>query len=178
QGWRIYDGKDGRPNYTKADNIVTRLGYPFPINGYKHTGEIWGYQLSTAQGSESDPLESNADKRAVPAITRDMSDANRNAAFDKLDAFYTNAGLVTEDPVGGTMGHNYGMDSGSGASDRDYLFSFRGWYYVYPLHYDFYNPTKGNDWLKQNAGWMYSSGNGNATDTSIQDGDYYYCQPE
>jgi hypothetical protein len=178
QGWKIYDGKDGRPNYTKADNIITRLGYPFPLNGYKHIGEIWGYQLNTAQSTEDDPLKDNAAKKAVPAITRDMTDAERNAAFDKLDAFYASAGLVTEDPNNGIMTSKYGMDSGSSAVDRDYLFSFRGWYYVYPLHYDFYDPSKGNDWLKQNAGWMYANANGNATDTSIQDGDYYYCQPE
>ncbi|MDR1884321.1 MAG: RagB/SusD family nutrient uptake outer membrane protein [Prevotella sp.] len=178
QGWKIYDGKDGRPDYTKTDNVVTKLGYPFPLNGYKHIGEIWGYQLSTAQSADADPLAGNADRNAVPAITRDMDDAARNAAFDKLDQFYTSAGLVTENPDGGTMGFKYGMDSGSGNTDRDYLFSFRGWYYVYPLHYDFYDSAKGNDWLKQNAGWMYANANGNATDTSIQDGDYYYCSPE
>lgn len=178
EGWRIYDGKEGRPNYTKSDNVVTKLGYSFPFNGYKHIGEVWGYNLTSAQTEEADPLATNADRAAVPAITREMDEAARNAAFDKLDAFYANAGLVTENPVGGTMGFKYGMDAGSGVLDRDYLFSFRGWYYVYPLHYDFYDSAKGNDWLKQNAGWMYANANGNATDTSIQDGDYYYCLPE
>ncbi|MCD8166115.1 MAG: RagB/SusD family nutrient uptake outer membrane protein [Bacteroides sp.] len=177
QGWKIYDGKEGRPNYTTTDNVVTKLGYPFPLNGYKHTGEIWGYQLDTDQGSESDPLAGHS-ARGTISITRNMSEADRNAEFDKLDAFYASVGFVTEDPMEGSMGPQYAMDSGSSAPDRSYLFSFRGWYYIYPLHYDFYDPEKGNDWLKQNAGWMYANANGNATDTSIQDGDYYYCQPE
>lgn len=178
QGWKIYDGKNGRPEYTKNNNIVTKLGYLFPINGFKHIGEIWGYQLDTPQATEDDPLKNNSYKNAVPAITRDMNETARNAAFDKLDEFYENTGLVTEDPVNGTMGPKYGMDSGSGAADRAYLFSFRGWYYVYPLHYDFYDPAKGNSWLKQNAGWMYANVTGSATDMSMQDGDYYYCEPE
>jgi hypothetical protein len=177
QGWKIYDGKDGRSLYTKDNNILTKLGLR-PISGTKHVGEIWGYQLAIAQATEADPLASNSDRAAVPAITRNMTDAARNEAFDKLDAFYTNAGLVTENPVGGIMGFKYGMDSGTANNDRDYLFSWRGWYYVYPIHYDMYNPTNGNDWIEQTAGWMIANANGNATDVSIQDGTYYYCKPE
>jgi hypothetical protein len=177
QGWKIYDGKDGRPSYTKSDNILTKLGLK-PISGIKHTGEIWGYQLATAQAAETDPLAANADRAAVPAITRNMDDNARNAAFDKLDAFYKNAGLITENPVGGIMGFKYGMDSGTANNDRDYLLSWRGWYYVYPIHYDMYNPTNGNEWIEQTAGWMIVNANGNATDVSIQDGTYFYCQSE
>jgi hypothetical protein len=177
QGWKIYDGQDGRPLYTKENNVLTKLGLK-PISGTKHVGEIWGYQLSTDQPSETDPLASNSDRAAVPAITRNMADVARDAAFDKLDAFYANAGLVTENPVGGTMGFKYGMDSGTSNADRDYLFSWRGWYYVYPIHYDMYHPTNGNPWLEQTAGWMIANANGNATDVSIQDGTYVYCKPE
>jgi hypothetical protein len=71
------------------------------------------------------------------------------------------------------MGPNYGMDSGTAASDRNFLFSWRGWYYVKPIHYDLYNATNGNIWIEQTVGWMVA----NANDGS-QDGTYVYCTPE
>ncbi|MDR3219319.1 MAG: RagB/SusD family nutrient uptake outer membrane protein [Dysgonamonadaceae bacterium] len=170
-GWKLYNGKNGKPEYTKANNILTKLGLS-RISGTKHIGEIWGYQLTTAQATEEDPLTDNADRKAVPPIKREMSDAERNAAFDKLDAFYTNNGFVTNDAIT-AMGTKYGMDSGTSNSDVNFLFSWRGWYYVYPLHYDLYDSAKGNTWLAQTEGWMIvNASNGD------QDGTYVYCTPE
>ena len=59
------------------------------FSGTKHVGEIWGYDLSTSQPADSDPLQNNAAKLAVPHIKKDMTDAEREEAFDKLEAFYT-----------------------------------------------------------------------------------------
>ena len=46
------------------------------------------------------------------------------------------------------------MDSGSKVQDQNFLFAWRGWYYIYPIHYDMYDAAKGNDWIEQTAGWM------------------------
>lgn len=43
-GWKIYDGQNGRPNYTRTDNVLTRLGMK-PLSGTKHTSKIWAYDI-------------------------------------------------------------------------------------------------------------------------------------
>lgn len=44
-GWKIYDGQNGRPNYTRTDNVLTRLGMK-PLSGTKHTSKIWAYDIA------------------------------------------------------------------------------------------------------------------------------------
>ena len=170
-GWKLYDGQDGRANYSKTNNILTMLGLN-RFSGTKHVGEIWGYNLSTSQPADSDPLQNNAAKLAVPHIKKNMTDAERNAAFEKLEAFYTSNNLITQNAIN-AMGPKYGMDSGTSDSDKNWLFSWRGWYYVYPLHYDLYDASKGNTWLEQTAGWMTANAN-----DGEQDGTYIYCTAE
>lgn len=170
-GWKLYDGQDGRASYSKTNNILTMLGIN-RFSGTKHVGEIWGYNLSTSQPADSDPLQSNAAKLAVPHIKKNMTDAERNAAFEKLEAFYTSNNLVTQNAIN-AMGPKYGMDSGTSDSDKNWLFSWRGWYYVYPLHYDLYDASKGNPWLEQTVGWMTANAN-----DGPQDGTYVYCTAE
>lgn len=68
-GWKLYNGQNGRANYTKTNNILTMLGLD-RFSGTKHVGEIWGYNLSTSQPTDSDPLQDNAAKLAVPHIKR------------------------------------------------------------------------------------------------------------
>lgn len=170
-GWKLYNGQNGKPLYTKSHNTLTMLGLE-RFSGTKHIGEIWGYDLSVEQLSQDDPLANNTDRMAVPAIKKSMSDAERDAAFDKLETFYVNNDFVTVNPIN-TMGPQYGMDSGSSDSDKNFLFSWRGWYYVKPLHYDLYDADKGNTWITQTEGWMIANANNGA-----QDGTYIYCTPE
>ncbi len=178
-GWKIYDGKDGRPNYTKSDNILTKLGLT-RFAGTRHNSKIWAYNLGTnyaVQGLPAHPLSANALLTAVPAITRDMTETARNAAFDKLDAFYAGVGMQTGDPST-LLGAKYGMDRGTDVKSQGFLFAWRGWYYVYPLHYDMYNPAKGNSWLTQTVGWMVANATPTGTSSAEQDGTYVYCTPE
>ncbi len=116
---------------------------------------------------------------AVPAIKREMSEAQRSAAFDKLDALYDGVNIETVDPIkDNRMGHKYAMDSGTNVTDQNFLFAWRGWYYVYPIHYDMYTIGKGNDWIEQTAGWMIANANPTGMGPEEQDGTYYYCKPE
>ena len=182
-GWRIYDGKDGRPNYTKANNVLTKLGLK-PLSGTKHTSKIWGYDLDHVHevveyidGEVNHPLVSNELYKAVPGISRDMNEQEREESFNKLDAFYEGVGMKTYDPIE-KMGHKYGMDSGSKAQDQNFLFAWRGWYYIYPIHYDMYDAAKGNDWIEQTAGWMVENATPSCMTVDEQNGTYYYCTPE
>jgi len=51
-----------------------------------------------------------------------MNEVDRNAAFDKLEAFYDGVGMKTYDPIE-KMGHKYGMESGSKETDQNFLFA-------------------------------------------------------
>ena len=184
-GWKIYNGKDGRPTYTKTDNVLTRLGLP-RFCGTKQQTKIWAYDLNTIhdmdvrddEGVFQHPLQDNQMLMNVTPITRDMSEAERNSAFDELEAFYESVGMETIDPLQDSrMGDRYGMDSGTTETAQNWLFSWRGWYYVYPIHYDMYDSGKGNDWLTQTEGWMVANANPTGTPDE-QDGTYVYCTPE
>jgi hypothetical protein len=177
-GWKLYNGTNGRPTYTKTDNVLTRLGLS-RYSGTKHRGKIWGYDLSTAHAvtETNHPLKNHSDLLAVPPIKRDMDEDIRNAAFDKLETFYTNAGLVTIEPANVNIGLKYAMDSGNNAKEQGFLFAWRGWYYIYPIHYDMYTLGKGNVWITQTEGWMTANANPSGT-IAEQDGTYVYCLPE
>lgn len=180
-GWRIYDGKDGRPNYTKTDNVLTRLGLK-PFSGTKHHAKILGYDIDNLHNG----VENNGNDfkhpllektSAVPGIRRDMTVAERNAAFDKLEAFFAANDVKTIDPQT-VMGDLYAVESGSTIQQQNFLFAWRGWYYVYPIHYDMYDSQKGNPWLTQTVGWMIKNGNPAGNNVEEQDGTYVYCTAE
>ena len=182
-GWKIYDGKNGRPEYSRTNNVLTKLGLT-PLSGTKHTSKIWGYDLDNVHAVEeyigteiNHPLLDNVLYTAVPGITRSMNEVDRNAAFDKLEAFYDGVGMKTYDPIE-KMGHKYGMESGSKETDQNFLFAWRGWYYIYPIHYDMYDPAKGNSWIEQTAGWMIENRTPSCLTVDEQNGTYYYCTPE
>lgn len=179
-GWRIYDGKNGRPDYTRADNVLTRLGIP-RFSGTKHHTKVWGYALDTvhevSESGYNHPLADNALLKAVPHITRDMTESARNAAFDRLEALCEGAGIRTYDPIS-KMGPKYGVESSNNVRDQNFLFAWRGWYYIYPIHYDMYDAAKGNSWITQTAGWMTNNANPAGNNVEEQDGTYFYCMPE
>ena len=50
-GWKIYDGKNGRPEYSRTNNVLTKLGLT-PLSGTKHTSKIWGYDLDNVHAVE------------------------------------------------------------------------------------------------------------------------------
>ena len=187
KGWRIYDGKDGRPNYTKEDNVLTKLNIP-RFAGTKHSSKLWAYDIDNVHPVDEwdveeevidHPLKTNDLLVAVPGIKRDMTEAQRNQAFDQLDALYDGVNMETVDPIeDNRMGHKYAMDSGTNITDQNFLFAWRGWYYVYPIHYDAYTIGKGNDWIEQTAGWMIANANPTGQGPEEQDGTYYYCTPE
>lgn len=182
-GWKLYNGKNGRPTYTKTDNVLTRLGLE-RFSGTKQKTKIWGYDLANVHnmdvtgddGTFQHPLQDNALLMNVTPITRNMNESERNAAFDRLEAFYKGVGMETFDPIE-KMGDRYGMDSGDTKTAKNWLFSWRGWYYVYPIHYDMYDSGKGNDWLTQTEGWMVANANPVGS-IEEQDGTYVYCTPE
>lgn len=178
-GWKLYNGKNGKPEYSKTNNVLTKLGLP-RFSGTKHVSKVWAYNLGTAynvSGPDNHPLNDNVDLLAVTPIKRDMNEAARNAAFDKLEAFYAAAGLQTVDPHT-ALGAKYGMDSGGNTKEQNFVFAWRGWYYVYPIHYDAYTPGKGNDWIEQTEGWMRANANPSGASADEQDGTYIYCTPE
>jgi hypothetical protein len=178
-GWKLYNGKNGRPEYSKTDNILTKLGL-HRFSGTKHTSKIWTYDLTTAynvSGFANHPLKTNTALLAVTPIKRTMSETDRNAAFDKLEALYAAAGLQTAEPAV-ALGPKYGMDSGNNLKAQNFVFAWRGWYYVYPLHYDAYTPGKGNEWIEQTEGWMRANANPSGVSSDEQDGKYVYCTPE
>jgi len=184
-GWKLYNGKDGKPAYTKENNVLTRLRLP-RFSGTVLTGKIWAYDLNNVyQIASTDeithPLQNHADLLAVPPIRRDMTYTERNSAFDKLDEFYAKTGMITVNPRTDPEMHiKYAINSGGTETAQNYLFSWRGWYYVYPLHYDHYTPGKGNDWIEQTEGWIRENISGTPIDANIdqQDGTYVYCTPE
>ena len=108
-GWKIYNGKDGRPTYTKNDNVLTRLGLP-RFCGTKQQTKIWAYNLGTIQNmdvrDEEDnfqhPLQNNSLLMSVTPITRDMNEAERNAAFDELENFYEGVDMGDHIEANGT----------------------------------------------------------------------------
>ena len=185
-GWKIYDGKEGRPTYTKTNNVLTKLGLS-RFCGTKHTSKIWAYDFENVHSVDESitenniakvnhPLVENALYKAVPGIKRDMNDQQRDAAFDKLEEFYNGVGMKTINPANpDEMGYKYGLDTGDKATDQNFLFAWRGWYYVYPIHYDMYDTAKGNDWIEQTAGWMIENKNPSGTSADEQNGTYYYC---
>lgn len=185
KGWKIYDGKDGRPAYTKSDNVLTRLRIP-RFCGTKHTSKIWGHDLDNIHAVEewdadnkeiNHPLKENALLKAVPGIKRDMSESQREEALRKLDELYDGVGMESFNPVE-KMGSKYGMDTGTTPKDQNFLFAWRGWYYVYPIHYDMYTAGKGNEWIEQTAGWMVANANPTGLSQDEQNGTYFYCTPE
>jgi hypothetical protein len=178
-GWKLYNGKNGRPVYTKIDNVLTKLGLP-RFAGTKHISKVWAYDLSKAynvSGPANHPLKDNTALAAVIPIKRNMNEEERNAAFDKLETFYATAELQTVDPYI-ALGPKYGMDSGGSTKEQNFVFAWRGWYYVYPIHYDAYTQGKGNDWIEQTEGWMIANANPSGASESEQDGTYIYCTPE
>jgi hypothetical protein len=185
-GWKLYNGKDGRPEYTKNNNVLTKLRLPRISGTPWHTSKIWAYDLGNVYpvepnttGNPTHPLINHPDLLAVPPIKRDMDEASRNAAFDKLETFYTNAGLVTIDPKTDLSPQfKYGMNSGTSNANKNYRFSWRGWYCLWPIHYDAYTAGKGNDWLEQNEGWMTANANPIDKNSEQQNGKYIYCTPE
>ncbi|MDR0833771.1 MAG: RagB/SusD family nutrient uptake outer membrane protein [Candidatus Symbiothrix sp.] len=168
QGWKLYDGKDGRAAYTKTDNVVTKLGLN-PISGTKHIGEIWGYDLTSAQ--TSDPLANL--RGSVPAIKRN-DDAGRDAKLAQLATFYANLTTVNPATQPG-MDVSYGMDSnnGTGADATNFRFTWRGWFNVWPIHYNQRVVEANNDWIEQTVGWNVGN-----IDGRVQDGTWVYCTPE
>ena len=193
-GWKLYSGKPDfngkpRPEYTKTNNVLTRLGLP-RISGTRWlTNKVWAYDIANTYSVDpfdvnnnyaaTHPLAEHPDLKAVPPIKRAMNEAERNAAFDKLEIFYANCGLET------IYGHDlppnllkYGVNTGTGNTDRNYLFSARGWYYVNPLHYDAWDPGTGNDWIEQNEGWMKANASPLNNNSEQQDGKYIYCTVE
>lgn len=166
-GWRIYDGKDGRANYTKNDNVVTKLGLS-PISGTKHYGEIWAYKLNEGQ-SVDDPLASGF---AAIKIPRNVTATDAKLA--QLGAFY-DANLVTFDPVDAPLNYKFGMDSNYSNNEQalNYRFTWRGWFYVYGIHYNQTIQEANNSWITQNVGWNIGN-----TSTPDQDGTYVYCTVE
>lgn len=185
-GWKLYSGKDGRPEYTKTNNVLTKLKLPRISGTPWHTSKIWAYDINNIHaiepntaGSPTHPLINHPDLLAVPPIKRDMDEASRNAAFDKLETFYANAGLVTIDPKTDLSPQfKYGMNSGTSNANKNFLFSWRGWYCLWPIHYDAYTPGKGNDWITQNEGWMTANANPADKNSEQQNGKYIYCTPE
>jgi len=177
-GWKLYNGKNGRPTYTKTDNVLTRLGLT-RFSGTRHTSKIWVYDITNEHkvAEATHPLLETADLKAVPPITRDMNEAARNAAFDKLDALVANNSVKTVSPAT-ALGEKYDMDSGGNIKQQNFVFAWRGWYYVYPIHYDAYTAGKGNDWIEQTEGWMIANANPSGTTSDEQDGTYVYCTPE
>lgn len=185
KGWKIYDGKNGRPTYSKADNVLTKLGIP-RFCGTKHTSKIWGYDLNNINAVEewdngnneiNHPLKNNDLLKAVPGIKRDMNESQREEALAKLDVLFDGVRMESFNPVD-KMGPKYGMDTGTTEKDQNFLFAWRGWYYVYPIHYDMYTAGKGNEWIEQTAGWMIANANPTGLGQDEQDGTYYYCMPE
>lgn len=166
-GWKIYDGKNGRPNYTKADNILTKLGLN-PISGTRHSSEIWAYELATVQGTD-DPISS----KNVTPIKRD-DDAGRDAALATLTTFY-NSNLATVNPIEAPMNISYGMGYNNSTNDqaKNFLFTHRGWFYVWPIHYNQRIQEANNSWITQNVGWNIY----NVSD-KVLDGTYEYCTVE
>ena len=189
-GWKLYDGTNGKGTYTASNNVLTKLGLPL-FAGSRHTSKIWAYDLETIYavnptGGNADerqyPLHDNADLKAVVPITRDMNETQRNAAFDSWEAFLeTPEGQKMKLIEPGTeMGTDtrYRMDSGTSVKQLNFQFSWRGWYYVYPIHYDMYTAGKGNTWLTQTEGWMVANANPAGNTSAEQDGTYVYCTPE
>lgn len=182
-GWKIYDGQNGRPNYTRTDNVLTRLGMK-PLSGTKHTSKIWAYDIANIHAVDeyegdkvNHPLIDNELYKKVPAIKRDMNETEREVALNKLDEFYEGVNMKTYDPIE-KLGDKYGMDSGATEKDRNFLFAWRGWYYIYPIHYDMYDAGKGNTWIEQTAGWMIENRTPSCTTVDEQNGTYYYCTVE
>ena len=123
------------------------------------------------------PLIDNELYKKVPAIKRDMNETEREVALNKLDEFYEGVNMKTYDPIE-KLGDKYGMDSGATEKDRNFLFAWRGWYYIYPIHYDMYDAGKGNTWIEQTAGWMIEIRTPSCTSVDEQNGTYYYCTVE
>jgi hypothetical protein len=167
-GWKLYDGKDGRDNYTKTNNVVTKLGLN-PISGFKHTGEIWGYELSTTQPNDADPITN----KNVPHIKKN-DDAGRDAALTQLVTFY-NSNLNTVDPTQTPMDISFGMDSNNSTNEQaaNFRFTWRGWFNVWPVHYNQRIQEANNDWIEQTVGWNIYN-----VDGREHDGTYIYCTPE
>ena len=106
-----------------------------------------------------------------------MNETEREVALNKLDDFYEGVNMKTYDPIE-KLGDKYGMDSGATEKDRNFLFAWRGWYYIYPIHYDMYDAGKGNTWIEQTAGWMIENRTPSCTTVDEQNGTYYYCTVE
>ena len=195
KGWKLYNGKpdfngNTRPTYTWDNNVLTRLGMDRISGTVWLTNKVWLLDVAAPYGVEpfgtgenaveTHPLTTNADYIAMKTnpIKREMNEAERNAAFDKLEAFYASSGLKT------VWAHDlppqllkYGVNIGSGNTDKNYLFSWRGWYGIFPIHYDIYNRNN-NVWITQAEGWMTANANPIVANSEQQDGKYIYCTVE
>ncbi|MDR2147286.1 MAG: RagB/SusD family nutrient uptake outer membrane protein [Tannerella sp.] len=193
KGWKLYNGKPdfngiARPEYTWDNNVLTRLEMNRISGTVWLTNKVWlldaaaPYNIEPfdTDGNQTHPLVTNPDYIAMAAtpIKREMNDAERNAAFDKLEAFYASSGLKT------VWAHDlppqllkYGVNIGSSNTDRNYLFCWRGWYGVFPVHYDVYIRNQ-NDWLKQTEGWMTENANPVVANSDQQNGEYIYISVE
>lgn len=171
QGWKLYK------EYTAASNVCTKLGVE-PISGMKHISEIWGYDLvNTTIGN--DPFIDNSEKKAIDndPIKRTDSEDVKKAKLNKLKTFYQNnlatVNLNKDDILFSGYDGKYGMDYVS--KYPNFGIMFRGWYYIYPIHYNIYIIENANTWIAQNAGWNIDN---SSSVGLVQDGTYIYCTPE
>ncbi|MFV0378995.1 MAG: RagB/SusD family nutrient uptake outer membrane protein [Mangrovibacterium sp.] len=174
-GWKIYDGKSGRDTYSKSNNVLTMLGLS-PISGTRHTNELWAVKDLTV-GNNEDPLLSV--RPTVPAIEK--NDPSLSSKLNALETFYdTNLKTIvpprtaTTDPATG-MNVSWAMDSGGNTNAQaiNFRFTWRGWFNLYPIHYNQRIQENNNTWIDQTVGWNI----GNTT-TKDQDGTWEYCLPE
>ena len=66
-GWKIYDGKEGRPTYTKTNNVLTKLGLS-RFCGTKHTRKIWAYDFENVHSVDESITENNIAKVNHPLV--------------------------------------------------------------------------------------------------------------
>ena len=104
-----------------------------------------------------------------------MNEADRNLAFDKLERLCEGVGIKTMIRL--KMGHKYGMESGSKETDQNFLCCLERLVLYLSIHYDMYDPVKGNSWIEQTAGWMIENRTPSCLTVDEQNGTYYYCTP-
>jgi hypothetical protein len=173
-GWKIYDGKSGRANYTKSNNVLTMLGLR-PISGTRHTNDLWAVKDLTVSNA-NDPLLSV--RSAVPAIEK--NDPALSSKLSALESFYdTHLQTVTPPRTAASdangMNVSWAMDTGGNTNEQalNFRFTWRGWFNLYPVHYNQRIQENNNTWIDQTVGWNI----GNTT-TKDQDGTWEYCLPD
>ena len=149
------------------------LNNAYPMSPYLPTAD------DNAPMIPNHPLCEHPALLAVPPITKDMSEADRNAALDRLDEFYEASGMAT---VRGELLPNEGnsgfFTAGTANNQLGRLFSPRPWYCLYGLKVDLIDKDNGNDWITQNEGWMTTYGTPKDASDEDQNGTYVYCSIE